>query len=92
MLDVILNLVGSDAVTRWLSEVAFSKIMFWTLAFTVAARFHQKEVAKQFTLLREEIRHAAEIFGARMDTFDVRLKRLEDVQDKSPAEVLNSPK
>lgn len=81
MLDVILGLVGWEALWVFLSRVEFFKAIVWLgvalVAFKRAEKIHAAEVSKQFGMLTKAIDNAAEKLGSRMDGFDARLKKIE---------------
>jgi len=58
-MDAILQLVGSSAVSQWIMEVAWSKVMFWALALAVAERIHDKKVKQGFSGIIESINNVA---------------------------------
>lgn len=98
-MDFFLNLVGSEAVGHWLTEVAFSKLAFWAFAFAVAAKFHQKEIAKQFSGIvaaikevGDALRDSIEKADARHAKLEARVVKLEVKRDESPDPVDPPPR
>jgi hypothetical protein len=58
-LDWLLHIVGSGAISSWVMDVAWSKVMFWALALAVAERIHDKKVKQGFAGIIESINKVA---------------------------------
>ena len=86
-MDFLLNTLGNESLTHFLSESMKSDVFKMTIAFLIAARLHRKWVKKdmseQFTLLRGAIDHVAEVMGRRIDGLDLRIDRLEQSKSKT---------
>lgn len=85
-MDLINEIFANHYVMDWLTEFLHSDIAKMTLAFAIAARLHRswvrKDMAQQFSLIRESIDHVADVMSSRIDNLDNRIGRLESRNDE----------